>query len=61
MVKKCYLLTHSTALIRVIADLSIAFPCRINTNPLGSKVFELYIDCRPQDVSKIEGMLARFV
>lgn len=61
MIKKCYLLTYSTALIKVIADLSMAFPCQINTNPIGSKLFELYIVCKPQDISKIEGMLARFV
>lgn len=61
MVKKCYLLGNDEKTIAAISRLISRIPCFIDTAPVSSTRFELYIQCRAEDVACVERVLAPYV
>ena len=61
MVNKCYLLNNDDATIAAVSRIINRIPCFIDTKAVGSNRFELYIQCRAEDIGSVERVLAPYV
>lgn len=61
MVKKCYLLNNDDATITAVSRIINRIPCFIDAKAVSSNRFELYIQCRAEDICSVERVLAPYV
>lgn len=61
MVTKCYLLCSDEITLHAVAKLVEDIPCFIDTRAMPGSCFELYIQCRCEDVVAVERRLAPYV
>ena len=61
MVTKCYLLCSDEITLRAVAKLVGDIPCFIDARATTGSRFELYIQCRCEDVAAVERRLAPYV
>lgn len=61
MITKCYILCSNEITLREAAALLNHIPCFINAQVLQASHFEMYVECRREDVAAVERALAYFV
>ena len=61
MVNKCYLLDNNDATIAAVSRIISRIPCFVDAKAVSSNRFELYIQCRAEDICSVERVLAPYV
>lgn len=61
MVTKCYLLCSDEITLRAVAKLVGDIPCFVDAKAMNGNRFELYIQCRREDIAAVERRLAQYV